>query len=662
MNSKKLDKTNAYQVCRYFVPASLTASQTQKTKRRRATRLTLNTPLTYQRLIEAQDKKVQFENLNPQTAANRATALRGFMKANGLHPDDVVGNEMRMRFPDALELFINRMKSEERSNRAITNTVAAFRPWREFVIEHDTAEAINSENPTPFLSAIRSLLENRSPTRVARESGIPKDMMFGWLNGKTPRSSSCKYLIRLETYFGLEQNSLVLLSGMKLKGQRSDNVGGVPAPIEYRNMLGDLTRTIFAVKPSPGSPLRRQWTELLQYKTAAAPKFKRTKRGQWRISPCPLTANTNSNWWAFLDGKEVASARIAWCKTSCYLGWLRLSTESQGVGLPESIVETIAWLVVPDYVEGYLDWMKERIGNRNAGAIQFLAYIASLVRPRFGYLRQRPEFQATLPAQYQDEPWEELCQRQFELTEDLVASYMGELETSRNSFEPIKHIIDMKQPMDAVADMIQRMRADRPVGCPRREATWSRDLALLKILTSNPLRRRNIAHLTWRADNTGELYQRSDDSWWIRISKRKFKNARGAAGDFDYDAPVHPSAWRDIEKYINVYRPMLLRTPTDLVFLTQLCKRKEHYPWIDLGAHVFTLTGRYMARCQGIGPHAFRHLVATAILKADGGDFKTAAQVLNDRMHTVERHYAALRSGDGAMKMAELLESSFSRM
>ena len=304
-------------------------------------------------------------------------------------------------------------------------------------------------------------------------------------------------------------------------------------------------------------------------------------------------------------------------------------------------------------------------GVRNQGQMQFLATIASLVRPRFGYLRQRPELQRTLPAQYQDEQWEELCDRQFELVEQLVSAYHGEIGVSRNSFDPIRNVIDLPQPMDAVADMVQRMRADRPVGRhPRYEAVWARNLVLIKLLASNALRRRNLAHLTWRADNTGHLYQKEDRSWWIHIPRQQFKNTCGAAGDFDYDSPVHPSAWADIEKYLFVHRKMMMRGPTDLVFLTLEDRRSagKNRPWLEMSATVSALTNRYLLRSPGIGPHAFRHIVATSILKADGGDHKTAAKVLNDRVSTVEKHYAGLRSADGAVRMAELLDGPFSRM
>lgn len=622
----------------------------------------MTTPMTYRLLLEEQLRRIQLGGLNEQTAANRASALRTFLKANHVTVDDLVGDEMRMRHPEALERFICHMQDAGRSARDITNSRSALRRWKEAVIEHDSITAQMAGEATPFMVAIKSLLNEKPVALVARETGIPKDMLWGWLRGRTPRSSSARHLLRLETYFGVERNNLTNLSGMKPIGYRG-GVGGLPVPIDYNSTIGKLTKVSFCFKPSEDSELRKQWTEYLRYKTVAVPRYRRTKRGQWRFSPCPLTPQTPANWWSFLDGREVASARIAWTKTSAYLGWLALPHSTGGQALPEEAVQTLAWLVVPNHLEGFLDWQKQRIGKRNQSSNQFLAYVASLVRPRFGYLRQRPELQSTLPAEYQGESWDGLCDLQFELTELLVAAYRQEIEVSRDSFAPIRHIVELPQPMEAIADMVQRMRADRPVGQPRKEAVWSRDMVLIKLLSSNPLRRRNLAHLTWRPDNTGDLYQRADKSWWIRIPKIKFKNRHGAAGENCYDSQVHPSAWRDIEHYLFISRPTLIQQPTDLVFLTLATHSDSvHRPWADLSSRVDSLTARYLPRCVGVGAHAFRHIIATSILKADGGDYKTAALVLNDRVHTVEKHYAGLRSNDGADRMARLLEDQFNRM
>ena len=521
---------------------------------------------------------------------------------------------------------------------------------------------IASEIGTPFVQALKSIIGNIPSKRLAKLTGVPNDMLRGWLFGKQPRPSSTTYISRIEAYFGVERGSLITLAGVKPIGHKIQ-LGGPPAPIHYNDVAFPLTRKEYCCKPSLNSPLRQEWYEFVRYKTCAVPILKRTKRGKWRISPLPMTPYTDANWWSFLDGKEVASARVAWAKISSYLGWLALPQTEGGKAMPVENVQTLAWLAVPDFLEDYLDWCKERIGNRNQGTTQFLALVASLVRPRFGYLRQRPEYLQRLSSTYTSYDWDMLCERQFELTETLVSAYQGEIEPSRDSFAPIREIIELAQPMEAIVDMIQRMRADRPIGRPSLETLWSRDLALIKILLSNPLRMRNLAHLTWRADNTGDLYQRADKSWWIRIPKTKFKNRNGAAGDSIYDCEVQSSAWPDIEKYIFIFRPKLLKYPSDLVFLTRIeTGTTQHAPWTGISAAVQAITERYLLRSHGIRAHAFRHIVATSILKAEGGTHKTAARVLNDRVATVEKHYDGLTSNDGARDMARLLEAQLKRM
>lgn len=620
-------------------------------------------PLTYRQLMDEQSSQVALSLLNEQTAANRATALRQFLAANALNIDDVVGDEMRYQHPEAMECFILKLQLDGRSTRSISNTRAAFRPWKEAVIDHDTARATAEASPTPFMEAINSIMRGNPVKRVAKQAAVPPDMLRGWMLGKQPRPSSEKYLARMEVFFGLSKESLISLAGIKPRGFKAQ-LGGPAVKNPYNDKVVLLAKEQYCLKPSAGSPLRKQWHDLLSYKTSNITELERTQRGKWSLSPCPMMPPTDANWWAFIDGKEVASARFLWHKTSSYLGWLSLDEAQGGKGIPSASVETLAWLAVPVYLEQYLDWCMKRIGERNGGATQFLAGIASLVRPQYGYLAQSPQLKKTLPAEFKGQDWQKLCDRQFRVTRKLVSAFQGEIEVSRDSFAPIREIIQLAQPMDAVVDMIRRMRADRPVtAAPSIQAIWARDLALIKLLVSNPLRGRNLSHLTWRPDNTGDLYQRPDKSWWIRVSKRKFKNRKGAAGDSVYDCEVQESAWKDVERYIFTYRPILMKFPTDLVFLTRLEKGSDgHRPWTGLSPRVYDLSTKYVPRCGGFRAHAVRHIVATSILKAPGGTHKVAARVLNDRVATVERHYDGLTSNDGAYEMGRLLSAQFKRM
>lgn len=663
MSNKKTDLSMGYKVCRYFSPSALTASQTTQEKKLQGRKRPMKEPFTYKLLIEQHNHRVIEEQSNPQTAANRMTALRGFMRANGLGLEDIIGHEMRMEFHSAVGRYVRSLEQEGRSSRNISNTRSALRPWKEAVVEHDAIQALNENTPTPFMQMLQSILSGHPIKRVARHAGIPSDMLFGWIKGKVPRISSYKYLVRLEVFFALEKNSLVNISGMKSKGYKVELVeksNGVP----YNELIVKLTSTRYCLKPGPNSRIRQQWKELLQYKTTPVPIYKRAKRGKWRISPCPLTPNSETNWWAFLDGQEIATAKFAWNKTSSILGWLKMPIDSGGAGLPEEQVDTLAWLAVPDYLVKYIEWHSGRVGKVNRGINQLLGLIASLVRPRVGYLRQKHELKATLPSRYESVGWEELCDRQFELTEQLAAAYHKEFQISRDSFAPIRTIIELPQPMDAIVDLIRRMRAARPIFCPALENVWARDLVLIKLLSTLALRRRNMAHLTWREDNTGMLYQRVDKSWWVRVPSSWFKNTHGAAGDETYDCQLHPSAWADIDRYIFIHRPKMLRHPTDLVFLTRLMPgiNDKHVPWKELSSRVHDITAQYLPKTNGFGAHAFRHIVATSILKATGGEYKTVAKILNDRVATVEKHYDGLRSNDAATRMGELLAAQFEQM
>lgn len=94
--------------------------------------------------------------------------------------------------------------------------------------------------------------------------------MYGWIKGKIPRENNVNYLLRLEAFFSLERHSLVQLSGIRLIGQRQEGVGKTPASIVFHTILGCPMHQIYGEKPAPGSLLRRQWTEFMRYKTAAA--------------------------------------------------------------------------------------------------------------------------------------------------------------------------------------------------------------------------------------------------------------------------------------------------------------------------------------------------------------------------------------------------------
>src|SRR5690606_29694344 len=79
------------------------------------------------------------------------------------------------------------------------------------------------------------------------------------------------------------------------------------------------------------------------------------------------------------------------------------------------------------------------------------------------------------------------------------------------------------------------------------------------------------------------------------------------------------------------------------VFVSHKCPGSV---WKGLNRRFETLTRRYLHGCPGVGPHSFRHIVATAVIKRTGS-FTAAALILHDREETVRAHYAHLVGTDG---------------
>jgi hypothetical protein len=602
--------------------------------------------------------------IRPQTAANRATALRAFMGFLKLSPEDPVGQEFRATYLACCHEFSDHLHAAGRTTRNAGNTLSALKSWRDAVIAVDTDHAISGDMLTPFAQAFRAVLNGMSVKRLARTIDAPPAMLYGWQTGKKPRLSSSKYLTRVERFFGLPDGELVALAGFRHGSYETKSVGA-PLKIKYRDDLKAKTNYVF--KPALDSPLRQQWHELLVYKTARVTALNRSNKGVWRLSPHDIETEREGNWYKFLNGYEVPTAHGRWSQLASFLGWLAMPVTTGGMGIPESQLHTLAWLTHAAYAEKYVDWLIARAGNRvNGSVFEFLAFVQSMTRPVTGYLWQLPGFAETLPLALPAQDWGKHAETAWHTANASAVALRPLRVQTRDPSEPMKHILDTDNPLEFVADMVQRMRADRPLGrAPYTEARWARNVALIKFLVSNPLRVRNVCTLTWHEDNSGLLYQRPDRSWWVRVPKVHFKNFKGAAADNIYDMPVQETVWQDLERYLKL-RPRLLNGPSDYVFIgagrgprATLSKK----PWEDLSRTIEDLTRKYLWRCPGIGTQAFRHLVATAIIKASkNSDYKTAALVLNDRLSTVEKNYAHLKSSDGARRMDELLGDVLRRM
>ncbi|WP_051377457.1 hypothetical protein [Paraburkholderia dilworthii] len=622
--------------------------------------------LTFRDLSEKMQQSVANGETPASALPNLKSALRAFLVNFGVSEESTVGSLLRRSYYRNLRLHVEKLQAEGRDKSYIANRKSLMGKWCSLVTHLDRIEAAASNRMSPFQSALNELLA-RSKTTVAglaRAAGISKATLGGWLKGALPNPRAVPSLKRLERFFALESNTLLNLA---YERQNFRPVEAAPAMvIPYRERLARASKDTYRLKQVSDS-LAREWLDFVVHKTEKLPELRRYSRGVWVTTDLVTEGETARNWYCFTKGKHVPTARIVWVHVTSFLGWLNRTRELGGAGLNNDEVQTLAWFSSKRMVHRYMNWLIERADDKvHGGVLDFASLIASLNHPQHGYLTQMPELREGLPEGHRPQAWKDACHEAYTWAAETKKNLLvAGVEHSREPMAPIKKVLELDDPLEAVADMISRMKSSRPTIGGAREAIWARDLLLIKLMASNPLRAKNMKLLTYRADNTGNLYRRPDGSWFIRIEKRAFKNAKGAAKSRDYDMPVNHVVWGDIERYLNVYRSMLPDADkVDYVFLSSSDEKPQGNvgAWQSLNRRVFYLTRRYLWDCPGIGTHSFRYIIGTATLKKAPGAWDAAAAVLHDEVDTVKAHYAHLRPSDGGNFVHTLLDSAFARM
>lgn len=655
----------------YIIPASLNDSQKSISRKRNGARKrpVNSLHLTFGQLKEKLANIIIKQVESKQNYANLVSALNALMAACRVTDNNSVSSILRASFYKNRATHVSMLSHQGKSAAYIANRKTYLGRWHRLVGSLDREYASASGQVSPFNAALRELLSNGIPqTRLATQAGISLASFKRWLGGAKPNEKARPSIMRLERFFGITPGELVGLAGLGGKFDGNTDTGELPR-IRYRERLRKNAGDSYAVKNASPS-LREEWAGLVQYKTARTTYSKaRQKNGRWSTTTEKVVPRTEGNWHSFIGINYVASAGIRWGYVCDYLGWLHLSTERGGRGLPSEDVQTLAHLTNHEFLGQYIDWRIERAEQKvNGSVIALLKLVSSLCHPKTGYFCNTPHLSSALSLN--EGTWRERCDETFKFSKETQNTLSGQCELSRDSSEPIKALLELDNPLDGVADAIQRMNAAQPNTGGVKEAIWARDRLLLKLLASNPLRAKNLKMLKFiddktgqliSGDDTGKLYRGRDGSWRIAIPKKFFKNFAGAAKDRDYDMPVHDSISRDIETFLGHYRPRIASDDNPYVF-TSSRKVASSGMMYGLNRRIETLTRLYFWRCPGIGPHGFRHIVATAILKMSPNDWQTAALVLHDRAETVQKHYAHLRSNDGAARQFAILASSYARM
>ncbi len=619
----------------------------------------------------------------PSSRPNLLSALNGFIAERGFRDADVIGTDLRASYARNIQGHAAALHAQARSASYVSNRKSLLAQWRRCLLEADRATCLRERRQSPLQTALADMMsDGRTAKGTSRATGIPLATLKRWLKGANPNGTSLKWLPRLERYFALPTGALSDLVQHRATSARQPPV--TTEPNLYRQRLRANCRLRYALKePLPG--LRLEWLALVKFKTSVSPlsafnrdhrahplpverganqrpsRLAKQKGARWSSTSLPVAANPSQAWYAFDGTSYVPTAAINWTMVAQFLGWLQLPVEQGGQNLPPDAAQTLANFTRVDFLESYLKWRIERAGGTiHHGVKSLLTLVRGLCNPKTGFLTQSYGLFSSKAGVTGEQEWRLFCQESYEFAVEVAEEVSERLEHSRDPFQAIGPALDLANPLEAVADAVARLDAERPTTGGLREAVWARDRLLLKLLASNPLRDKNVRLMTFREDNTGHL-RRVNGEWRILIPRHEFKNARGAARHRVYDMVVRQEVWGDIERYLRDYRPMLTAPNPGNPYLF-VSSVDPTGPMHSLGKRFEALTRKYLAGCAGVGPHAMRHLVATAILKANPNDWAAAAWALHDLEETVRQHYVHLRCDDAQRWMKGVLDAPFARM
>jgi integrase len=297
-------------------------------------------------------------------------------------------------------------------------------------------------------------------------------------------------------------------------------------------------------------------------------------------------------------------------------------------------------------------------GTYNKGSLMVLIIVSSLLRPGTGYLYQHPEFAEKLRSRMKASLWHKQCALTRTRVDNLLRKIKAmkknndqeNFDFGRDPKELISWILDLDRPLLLLNKMLKEMWVDLlpDTASASERARQYRNILLFALLCANPLRIRMFSIMEFEKN----LFRKDDGSWRLRFRKGAFKNRRGLKSE--YEVGVAKELWPMLDRYKEEFHPVLVgSTGSRYVFTGVGCRgrggRKQGAPLSaeSLSHIVKQLTGLYVSGGLGFGPHSFRHIVATDIIKKDPRiGFFLAARALHDKLETVENEYIHLKTSE----------------
>lgn len=601
---------------------------------------------TYADLRREHVSRLEEEHKSLQQIRNHTSTLQLFMRAIGRHDGDEYSEDFSIRFDERLAQFHSWSIEHGVSIATIANRISYLRAFK----DTSASTSCNVKGQDGFCSALKAFIMQKevTPLILSKYTGVSIKKIRGWMNGILPTMKSIDDIGRIEKYFcikdGTLKNKLRAVHAVLKDGEEEHPV------IRWRNshlMMDTYCYTVASPK------ITQEWRELVKMYTAPYLLGGFQRNTTWRTKP-DTNILRKRTWAGEAQNGYCVTAEMRWRHYSSFFGYFLRDITLGGRGFKEEDL-SLALATDVNNVAGYIEFRFGRSGVYTQETEQCLAFFMSLIRKQTGYLWQKPQFGQSLSTPIAKEDWHEWCETNHQAMKDMLRGLRsgGHIKKGRDPSLPIQQILASGNPIHIILKMIDRMESQLVLDYSNHYvALRHRNILLIKMMLSNPLRVYNYSLMSYRKDNTGNLYQGDNNEWRLRFSPEDFKNQRGAAKK-GYDVLLSEWLYDDIEEYIDTYRPYLCSAEcSDHLFLPGRVggRGKISRPYWEpskISNTIVHLTRRFIPNCPGFGAHAFRHIVATDFIKNNPNGFQVAASILHDKLETVMKEYAHIKVADG---------------
>lgn len=668
--------------------------------------------VTYEQLLErgTVERKRELEGRSNarQQLYNTRWALNFFRKSLDLAEEAPAGHELFDEFTAHLQKVLEKVSDADTRKKVQTEA----RWWQCYYQKFLKAQPI----PEDIHGAIAYLINasGLSLYLLSKLIGMSLTILTRWYEGQTtPRMLSRHALARMEALFKLPAGTLLCkipnrnrrwhfrsselpeflrenrALAKKVIGHLPEDFCSLPCDKqheivndiskniaghddEYARRMAELKGLAYRLKQFP-CRLGEELEEFFSFKTMERPPLGMRRNYKWR----PTTKKKRES---ELQG---------------FFGALRLSREAEepclrGPGIPVEHLTT-AFIVCPLVVDWYLRFRGEIRTQYTKYQIDSLQMFMEMLRPDFGWLRQKPQLASRLvPVSFGNtelvspdfiararEDWSGVCDETIERYEALTAEIEPLVTVFRDPFSRIEGIVEMDDPMQAIIMLVEGMRRDWPnvKTAPVLHHLAVRDTATVLLIGLTSFRRHTLSQLDYTGDESGHLFM-SGGKYVLHVPRHLFKEEtssyfgpKHAQIDYYMEVPdVH--GWSEVlTKYLTESRTWLLEhyyPECDEHPLLVTSGRGKSVRLSDnrITTIYYRATETYLVenkwRSTGIekvgrhGPHSARHIRGTAIVKKTGS-FLLAGDANQTTEKTARKHYTRFSPKDKNRRVNDAL-------